>query len=91
MNILVEIRRISENEYVHISTYPYLARYKNADFPRAVCTKKYKKSLKSPGISRVRGQTYPKLATTVSEKASDMYEADACILQASAFSVAAIK
>lgn len=87
MNILVEIRRISENEYVHISTYPYLSRYKNADFPRAVCTKQYPKTLKTLEISRVKRQTYHKLMTIVSGKASDMYEADACILQAPAFYV----
>lgn len=51
----------------------------------AVCTKQHPKTLKILGISRVQRQTYHKLTTIVSEKASDMYKADACILQALAF------
>ena len=51
----------------------------------AVCTKKYPKTLKILGISRVKRQTYHKLMTIVSGKASDMYKADACKMQASAF------
>ena len=61
MNILVEIRRISENEYVHISTYPYLSRYKNADFPRAVCTKRHRKALKLLDFLSVQKRIYAKL------------------------------
>lgn len=38
----------------------------------AVCTKKYPKTLKILGISRVKRQTYHKLMTIVSGKASDM-------------------
>lgn len=57
----------------------------------AVCTKQYRKTLKTLGISRVKRKTYHKLTTIVSGKASDMYKADACILQASAFSVVEIQ
>ena len=57
----------------------------------AVCTKQYRKTLKTLRISRVKRQTYHKLTTIVSGKVSDMYEADACTLQVSAFSLAEIK
>ena len=53
----------------------------------AACTKKYLKTLKTLRISRVERQTYHRLTTIVSGKASDMYEADACKMQVSAFSV----
>ena len=51
----------------------------------AVCTKKHPKTLKTLEISRVKRQSYHKLTTIVSEKASDMYKADACKMQVSAF------
>ena len=51
----------------------------------AVCTKQHPKTLKTLRISRVQRQTYHKLTTIVSGKASDMYKADACKMQASAF------
>ena len=51
----------------------------------AACTKKCQKTLKTLGISRAKRQSYHKLTTIVSGKTPDMYEADACILQASAF------
>lgn len=51
----------------------------------AVCTKLCPKTLKTLGISRVKRQTYHKLMTIVSGKASDMYKTDACKMQASAF------
>ena len=53
----------------------------------AVCTKKHPKTLKTLEISRVKRQTYHKLTTIVSEKASDMYKADTCKMQASALYV----
>lgn len=51
----------------------------------AACTKKCQKTLKTLGISRAKRQSYHKLTTIVSGKTPDMYEADACKMQASAF------
>ena len=51
----------------------------------AVCTKKCQKTLKTLGISRVKRQSYHKLTIIISGKTSDMYKADACKMQASAF------
>ena len=51
----------------------------------AVCTKQSPKTLKTLGISRVKRQTCHKPTTIVSGKTSDMYKADACKMQASAF------
>lgn len=54
----------------------------------AVCTKKYPKTLKTLGISRVKRQTYHKLTIIISEKASDVYKTSVCILQAGVFCLA---
>ena len=51
----------------------------------AVCTKQYPKTLKTLRFLQVKRQTYHKLTIIISEKTPDMYEADACKMQASAF------